>query len=95
MRILISNDDGLKFPGLLRLRERLDRVVRRNIAGLEMHPGDTVVVPADEAPQDFGKVAPLGRAQPPDDAEVDGGQVRGRIGEQIALVQVGVESAVI
>jgi 5'/3'-nucleotidase SurE len=24
MRILISNDDGLKFPGLLRLRERLE-----------------------------------------------------------------------
>ncbi|MNE20465.1 hypothetical protein D3C80_1135880 [compost metagenome] len=70
-------------------------MVRRHIAGLEVDAADAVVVAADEAPQDLGQVAALGRTQPPDDAEVDGRQLRRGVGEQIALVQVGVEDAVI
>ena len=77
------------------LGESFDRMVRRDVAGLEMHARNPVVVAADEAPQDLGQIAPLSRSQPPHDAEVDGGQMGRRAGEQIALVQVGVEHPVV
>ena len=66
-----------------------------HIAGVEVHPGDAVVVALQEAVEDLGQLAPLGRAQPADDAEVHRGQHGGRGDEQVPLVQVGVEDAVV
>ncbi len=46
--------------GADRLREIVDRVMRRHIAGLEMHFGDAVIVAGDEAVAEFrrGSVVP-------------------------------------
>ena len=70
-------------------------MVRRHIARIEVHAGDPQVVALEEAPQDLGQVAPLGRAEPADDAVVHRRQPVGRGREQIALVQVGVEHPVV
>ena len=52
--------------GADRLREALDRMVRRHVAGLEMHLGRAPVVAGDEAVAGFrrGSAAPSGRAGP-------------------------------
>ncbi len=78
-----------------RLGEGLHRVVRGHIAGLEVHPGDPLVVALQEAPQDLGQVAPFGRAEAADDAVIDRHQPVGGGGEQVALVQIGVEHPVV
>ena len=78
-----------------RLGEGLDRMFRRHVSGLEMHPADAVIVAAQEAPQDLRQIAPLGRTQPPDDAEIDRRQLGRRMAEQIPLMQVGVEGPVV
>ncbi len=60
-----------------------------------MDLGDALVIAPEETPQHFGQVAPLLGTQAADDAEIDGGQLRRRRDEQIAFVQVGMESAVV
>ena len=45
--------------GADRLREALDRMMRRHVAGLEMHLGGAVIVAGDEAVEDLGEEAPL------------------------------------
>jgi hypothetical protein len=57
--------------GADRLGEIVDGMVRRHIAGLEMHLGDAAIVAGDEAEQDLGEEAPLLRAEPAHDAEID------------------------
>ena len=44
----------------------------RHITGFEMDIGDSLVVAAEEAPQDLRQVPPLAAAKAADDAEVDG-----------------------
>ena len=45
--------------GAQRLREHLDRMVRRHVAGPEVHLGGALVVARDEAVQDLGEEAAL------------------------------------
>ena len=78
-----------------RLGERGLVVVGGHVAGLEVHPGDPHIVAPQEAPEDLGQVAPLAGSQPADDAEVHRRQPRRRGDEQVPLVQVGVEDAVV
>ena len=49
--------------GADRLREIVDRMLRRHVAGLEMHLGGAAVVAGDEAVEDLGEEAPLLRAR--------------------------------
>ena len=76
------------------LREILDRMMRRHIAGLEMHFGDAAIVAGDEAQQDLGEEAPLLHAEPAHDAEINRDQPAGIVEEQIAGMHVGMEEAV-
>ncbi len=76
------------------LREILDRVMARHIAGLEMHFGDAAVVARDEAQQNFGEEAPLLQPKPAHDAEIDRDQPAGIVEKQIAGMHVGMEEAV-
>ena len=69
-------------------------MMRRHVAGLEMHFGDAAVVAGDEAEQDFGEEAPLLGTEPAHDAEIDRDQPAGIIQEQVAGMHVGVEKAV-
>ena len=55
-----------------RLREHFHRMVRRHVAGPEMHLGCTHVVARDKSVQYFGEEAALLGAEPAHDAEVDG-----------------------
>jgi hypothetical protein len=80
--------------GADRLREALDRVLRRHVAGLEMHLGGAVIVAGNEAEQNLREEAPLLWPQTSHDAEVDGDQLAGIVDEQIAGMHVGVEEAV-
>ena len=80
--------------GADRLREALDRMVRRHVAGLEMHLGGALVVAGDEAVEDFGEEAALLRPEPAHDAEVDRDELALVVDEQIARMHVGVEEAV-
>ncbi len=80
--------------GADRLREALNRMVRRHIAGLEMHFGGAAIIAGDEAEQDLGQEAALLRPEPSHDAEVDRDQPAGVVDEQIAGMHVGVEEAV-
>ena len=68
----------------MRLREIVDRVMRRHVAGLEMHLGDAAVIAPDEAEQDLGEEAPLLHAEPAHDAEIDGDEAALRVDEQVA-----------
>ena len=77
-----------------RLREHLHRMVRRHVAGLEMHLRRRAVVARDEAEEDLGEEAPLLDAEPAHDAEIDGDEAAVVVDEQVALVHVGVEEAV-
>ena len=80
--------------GADRLREVIDRMMPRHIAGLEMHLGGAPVVAGDEAVEDLGEEAPLLRPEPAHDAEVDRDQVAVGVDEQVARMHVGVEEAV-
>ena len=60
--------------GADRLRERFDRMMRRHVAGLEMHFRGAAIIAGDEAVQDFGEEAPLLVAEPAHDAEIDRGR---------------------
>ena len=80
--------------GAHRLREFLDAVMRRHVAGFEMDGGSAIVIARDEAVQDFREKAALGQAQPAHDAEVDGDDLAAVVDEQIALVHVGMKEAV-
>ncbi len=66
----------------------------RHVTGVEMHLRGALIVAGDEAEQDFGEEAPLLRAEPAHDAEVDGHQPAVGVDEQIARMHVGVEKAV-
>ena len=80
--------------GADRLSEIGDRVMRRDIAGLEMHLGDAGVVAGDEAEKDLGEEAPFLVAEPAHDAAVDRDQPALGVDEQVAGVHVGMEEAV-
>ena len=80
--------------GAQRLREDLDGMMRRHVAGPEVHLRRALVVARDEAEEDLGEEALLLRAEAPHDAEVDGDEPPGVIDEQVALMHVGVEEAV-
>ena len=80
--------------GADRLREVLDRMVRRHVAGLEMHFGGAVLVARDEAEQNLGEELALLRPEPAHDPAIDRDQPAFRIDEQVSLMQVGVEEAV-
>ncbi len=49
-------------------------MVGGHVAGVEMALRHLTVVPFQKAVEDLGQVAPLALAQPPDDAEIHGGQ---------------------
>ena len=80
--------------GADRLREALDRMMPRHIAGLEMHLRRAVIVAGDEAEQDLGEEPPFLRAEPSHDAEVDRHQPAVVVDEQVAGMHVGVKEAV-
>ena len=80
--------------GADRLREALDRMMPRHVAGVEMHLRGAMIVAGDEAEQDFGEEAPFLRPEPAHDAEVDRDQFAVGVDEQIAGMHVGVEEAV-
>ena len=80
--------------GADRLREVLDRMMRRHVAGLEMHLGGALVIPGDEAVEDLGEEAALLRPEPAHDAEVDEGELAVGVDEQVSRMHVGVEEAV-
>ena len=82
------------MTGADRLGEIVDRVVRRDIAGLEMHLGDAAVIAGDEAEQDLGEEAPLLVAEPAHDAAIDRDQPAFGIDEQVPRMHVGMEEAV-
>src|SRR6201999_739768 len=75
-------------------REILHRMMPRNIAGLEMHLGDTTIIAGDEPQEYLGQKATLLQAKPPHDAEIDCNQPPGIVEEQISRVHVGMEEAV-
>ena len=77
-----------------RLREIVDRVLRRHVAGLEMHLRGAAIVARDEAVEDLGEEAPLLRADAPHDAEIDRDDAAVVVHEQIAGMHVGMEEAV-
>ena len=70
--------------GADRLREILDRMMRRHVAGLEMDLARRADSRADEAEQDLGQEAPLLHAEPAHDAEIDGDETALRVDEEIA-----------
>ena len=76
------------------LREIVDRMMRRHIAGFEMHLGDASIIAGDETEKDFGEEAALLHAEAPHDAEVNGDEPALIVEEQIARMHVGVEEAV-
>ena len=80
--------------GADRLREILDLVHARHIAGLEMDFRHAPVVARDEAIEDFGEKAPLLEPEPAHDAEIHRDQAPLRVDEQISLVHVGMEKSV-
>jgi hypothetical protein len=80
--------------GAQRLRELLDRMFRRHIAGFEMHFRHAAVIARDEAVENLGQEAPLLFAEPAHDAEVDGDKAALLVDEEIALMHVGMEKAV-
>jgi hypothetical protein len=49
----------------------LDRMMRRHVAGLEMHLGGAVIVARDEAVEDFGEKRRSFGVSRPHDAEID------------------------
>ena len=59
-----------------------------------MHLGGAVIVAGDEAVQDLGEEAPLLRAEPAHDAEIDRHQLAVVVDEQVSGMHVGVEEAV-
>ena len=69
-------------------------MMRRHVAGPEMHLRRAPIVARDEAVQDLGEEAALLRAEPAHDAEVDRDDVAVRVDQQIALVHVGMKEAV-
>ena len=54
-----------------RLSEAFNRMMRRYVAGLEMHFGGAAIVAGDEAEQNFRQEPPFLGPQPSHDAEVD------------------------
>src|SRR5829696_9768080 len=80
--------------GADRLREILDRVMPRHIAGLEMHFRRAVIIPRDEAVENLRQEAPFLRPEPAHDAEVDRDQTAIIVDEQISRMHVGMEEAV-
>src|SRR5690606_2757099 len=80
--------------GADRLREIVDRMMRRHIARLEMNFGGAAPVSGDEAVQNLGEETPLFRLKPTHDAAIDRDQIALGIDEQIAGVHVGMEEAV-
>ncbi len=80
--------------GADRLREVFDRMMPRDITGIEMHLGGPVIVARNEAEQDFREEAPLLRTQTPHNSEIDRNQPCFVIDEQIAGMHVGVKETV-
>ena len=80
--------------GADRLREILDRMMRRHVAGLEMHLRDAQVIAADEAEQNLGEEPPLLHAEAAHDAEIDRHEPALIVHEQVAGMHVGVKEAV-
>ncbi len=80
--------------GADRLGKALDRMLRRHVAGLEMHLGGAVIIAGDEAVEDFRQEPPLLRPKPAHDAEIDGDEARLVVDEQISGVHVGMKEAV-
>ena len=75
----LGHGDLVGRPGMDRLADGPDRLSEvlhpvpfRYVAGLEMDPRHMQVVARDEAVEDLGQEAPLPRAEPPHDAEIDG-----------------------
>src|SRR5215471_9697805 len=69
-------------------------MVWRNVSGLEMDLGSTMIVAGDEAVEDFGEEAPLLGAEPSHDAEINRDELAVVIDEQVAGMHVGMEEAV-
>src|SRR5436305_11342848 len=69
-------------------------MMRRHIAGLEMHLGDAAVIAGDEAQQNLGEKTPLLHSEPAHNAEVDRDQPAGLVEEQVAGMHVGVKKPV-
>src|ERR1700685_1351668 len=63
------------------LGEILHRMMRRHIAGFEMHFGDALIVAVDEAVQNLGKKQTFLDTQPAHDAAVDGDQTDAGVAE--------------
>ena len=80
--------------GAHRLREFLDAMMRRHVAGFEMNGGGAIIIAGDEAVQDLGEEAALGKSETAHDAEIDGDDLTSVIDEQVSLMHVGMEEAV-
>ena len=80
--------------GADRLREAFHRMVRRHVAGLEVHLGGAVIIAGDEAVEDFGEEAPLPGRETAHDAEVDRRDMPLAVDEQVSRMHVGMEEAV-
>ncbi len=80
--------------GAQRLREHLDRMMRRHVARPEVHLRRAPVIARDETVQDLREEPALLVPEPAHDAEIDGDDVARLVDEQVALVHVGVEEAV-
>jgi hypothetical protein len=80
--------------GADRLREIVDRMLRRHIAGFEMHFRGAVIIAGDEAVQNLGKKQAFLGAEPAHDAEVHGDQPALVVDEQVSRMHVGVKEAV-
>ena len=60
-----------------------------------MHFGDAHIIALQEAPEDFRQEAPLGQANAPDNAEIDEGDPAVRRQDQVSLMHVGMEDAML
>ncbi len=76
------------------LREILDPMHARHIAGLEMDLRHAAVIALDEAIEDFRQKAPLFETEAAHDAEVHHCEASLCVDEQISLMHVGVEKSV-
>ena len=76
------------------LREILDPMHARHIAGLEMDLRHAPVIALDEAIEDFREKAPLFESEAAHDAEVHHCEASMRVDKQISLMHVGVEKSI-
>src|SRR5208282_5660209 len=77
-----------------RLREILLLMHMRNVARLEVHLGDALVVAPNEAEQDLGEESSLLSPEPAHNAEIDRDDTPRFVDEKIPLMHVGMEEAV-